>query len=73
MPTTRTIIYTSHIGGVAGLAQYSSLSNCTVYFDKEEETDYTVLLTNVEDTTFDGMQNAIICKSTLFNGKRISL
>ena len=66
MPVTRTIIHTSQIGGVAGLAQYSSLSNCTIYFDKEEETNYTVLLTNVENATFDGMQTALVCKSTLF-------
>lgn len=62
----RTYIYTSQIGGVAGLAKYASLSDCTVYFDKEEETDYTIVLTNVENATFDGMQTALVCKSTLF-------
>ncbi len=62
----RTIIYTSQIGGVKGLAQYSSLSDCTVFFDLEEETDYTIVLANVENAIFDGMQTALVCKSTLF-------
>jgi parallel beta-helix repeat protein len=62
----RTTIYTSQIGGVAGLAHYGNLSDCTVYFDMEEETDYTIVLTNVENAVFDGMQTALVCKSTLF-------
>jgi len=62
----RTFIKTSQIGGVSGLSQFSSLSNSTVFFDMEEETDYTIVLTNAENITFDGMQTALVCKSTLF-------
>ena len=67
MSVTRTIIYTSQVGGVAGLIQqYSNLSNTTVFFDMEEETNVTIVLTNVENATFDGMQTALVCKSALF-------
>ncbi len=62
----RTVIYTSQIGGVAGLARYRHLSDCTVFFDMEEETNYTIVLTNAKNVTFDGMQTPLVCKTTLF-------